>query len=426
MLEKIQSISTNLDKKRVYTAVGALVVALATGHVMQRTVNQPNAPVDARVQQAQVTQGQVIPAMSTPPAAPVETAQATPEPLPVPAKDAAPDEVTKADNAPATDPIAPLPEPQVADRPAPDSPTSPDVMRDDRIAASAPEREEQAEPIETAARPDQGLVEPLEIAEVSRAATTEDLPRPALPETQFDVAPADVIAQPETDETAAEDCTPTLSLAPLPGALIYTELRAPCDAGGEVQFDHAGLKFTETLDQDGALTVMVPAMTREAAITATFGDQEKMTEARIQIEDMDDYDRIALIWKGGTGLQLHALENGAYYGEEGHVWAEEPGLPARATDGQGGFITVLGSTTGGYAADVYTYPVSMPTAPAVSIEAQVLETTCEQAIVGDYLRSVQNGQPTGTQVGMVVPDCDAVGEYLVLKNLPQDLTIARN
>lgn len=54
---KIQSISTNLDKKRVYTAVGALVVALATGHVMQRTVSQPNAPVDARVQQAQVTQG---------------------------------------------------------------------------------------------------------------------------------------------------------------------------------------------------------------------------------------------------------------------------------------------------------------------------------------------------------------------------------
>ena len=37
MLEKISEFSTKLDKKRVYTAVGALVVALAAGHVMQRT-----------------------------------------------------------------------------------------------------------------------------------------------------------------------------------------------------------------------------------------------------------------------------------------------------------------------------------------------------------------------------------------------------
>ena len=37
MLKKISEFSTKLDKKRVYTAVGALVVALAAGHVMQRT-----------------------------------------------------------------------------------------------------------------------------------------------------------------------------------------------------------------------------------------------------------------------------------------------------------------------------------------------------------------------------------------------------
>lgn len=426
MLEKIQSISTNLDKKRVYTAVGALVVALATGHVMQRTVSQQNAPVDMRAQQAQVVPPQVSPAMSSGPQNTVELAEGAPEPLPVPEMTPALDDVTKSDTAPSTDPIAPLPTPdlaEVVDEPIP-------VVSEDMNAAQAPIEMADSSVVPVAdVEPPQWMAsdeEPVELAEVSRSVATDALPRPALDATEFDLKPADVIPVEEAPEIAADDCAANLALAPLPGALIYAELTSRCDAGAEVEFDHAGLKFTESLNEDGMLTVMVPAMTRDASVVAMIEGRDDTVEARVEIDDVNEYDRIALVWKGGTGLQLHALENGAYYGEAGHIWAEEPGLPARATDGEGGFVTVLGSTTGGYAADVYTYPLSMPTAPAVSIEAQVLETTCDNAIVGEYLRSVPDGEPKATQVGMVVPECDAVGEYLVLKNLPQDLTIARN
>jgi hypothetical protein len=65
-------------------------------------------------------------------------------------------------------------------------------------------------------------------------------------------------------------------------------------------------------------------------------------------------------------------------------------------------------------------------APAISIETQVSEDTCGTKISGHYLRSGAADGLTDVEVGMAVPDCDAIGEYLVLKNLPQELTIARN
>lgn len=426
MLEKIQSISTNLDKKRIYTALGALVVALATGHVMQRTVSKPNVVVDVPVQQAAVA-----PAMSAPQAQPVEVAERAPDPLPVPDEVVGVAEVTMVDMTPATEPLAPMATPAVVDVPDQTAPqielASADMPDGDTPEVTKPALSDMvSDPVlaeePAAPSPDDAI----ELAEVTRSALDDGLPMPELSSPEFDVKQADI--EPNAPEQVADgkDCTPTFSLAPLPAALIYAELSAPCDAGANVEFDHVGLKFTETLDDEGKLTVMVPAMTSEAVISAQIEGRDAPIERMIEVSDMAEYDRIALAWQGGTGLQLHALENGAWYGEEGHIWAEEPKMPSRATEGVGGFVTVLGSTIGGFAADVYTYPLSMQTAPAISIEAQVLESTCGNAIVGDYLRSVQDGVPTDTQVGMVVPACDAVGEYLVLKNLPQDLTIARN
>jgi len=64
--------------------------------------------------------------------------------------------------------------------------------------------------------------------------------------------------------------------------------------------------------------------------------------------------------------------------------------------------------------------------PDVSIEAQVMENTCGTRIEGQILRSNPFGAPNIEDLAIAVPGCDAVGEYLVLKNLPQDLKLARN
>jgi hypothetical protein len=220
----------------------------------------------------------------------------------------------------------------------------------------------------------------------------------------------------------------TFSAEAMPGALVALDLSAPCNSGEDVDFEQFGLRFSEQLDPEGRLRMQVPAMADDAIFVASFADGSEAT-ADVQVPDFADYERVALVWKGPTGLQLHALENGAGYDDPGHLWAQAPGKAESATSGEGGFVSVLGSTASGYAADVYTYPESLMSSgsgPAISIEAEVMENTCGNTVKGSFLRALPGSGPSVTDVTMAVPGCDAVGEYLVLKNLPQDLKIARN
>ena len=71
MISKIQELTGQVDKKRLYTAGATLVAALATGYVMQRG-ESPAAP---QVATAQMTGG----AQMSAPAAPASVVQASAE-----------------------------------------------------------------------------------------------------------------------------------------------------------------------------------------------------------------------------------------------------------------------------------------------------------------------------------------------------------
>lgn len=424
MLEKLQSLAMKFDKKRAYTALGALVVALATGHAMQRLVGPAGLVATQPVQQAAVATPKFLAPAATAPTV-AEVAPDLPALADVAATpDRTPEEVTKADNLPAREPLAVLSAPE---GPAPvgaGPDTAPETLPE--MAAEPMVAEEPQIQAATDALPAAGGADDvaMQLADAGQAAGGDELPMPALDMPVFDLAPAAPAPVPAETGPLAGTCEVDFSAAPMPGALLALEYSAPCAAGAEVAFDHAGLRFTELLDDAGNLSVLLPAMAAEAEVTATLLPDGAVARAQASVPDMAGYHRVSLVWKGGTGLQLHALESGASYGEPGHIWAETPGLPARASLGEGGYLTVLGATAGGYAADVYTFPASLPAAPAISIEAQVLDTTCGMPIAGTYLRARPDGAPEVTELGMVVPGCEAVGEYLVLKNLPQDLTIA--
>ncbi|MBV7411029.1 hypothetical protein [Maritimibacter sp. DP1N21-5] len=379
MLAKISEISTKVDKKRVYTAAGALVVALAAGHVMQRTTGQPTVAVNAPMEQASA---EVPPA----PAVANITGFGATEAVVAPALVAEVNEVT------------------------------PGILAEEAAVVAGGSTETEAEtPVELA------FVEPAPVAdiEVMRADKMDALS--GFEDEAVETLPP---AMGETEVTPDDTCDMAMTSVAVPGALVAVSLTAPCHAEATVEFSHDGLSFTEALDEDGALTVMIPALTSPAMINAQIG--EDTLDSLATVPDLTQFDRVALVWQGGTGLQLHALEDGAAYGEPGHVWAEAPRAPETATQGEGGFLTLLGSVAGGYAADIYTYPASLMIAPSISIEAQVTEDTCGTMISGHYIRSTLTGTATEVDVGMVVPGCEAIGEYLVLKNLPEELTIARN
>lgn len=382
MISKFQEFAAQVDKKRMYTAGATLVAALATGYMMQRG-ESPAAPQIAAAQMQSPVNVTLGSSSDT-----VSQAQAPQQPTqdqPVLANGS--DEEPETPVAPgqnATNPgavIAALEIPAPAAKPAPE--------------------------------------------EVTRAATDSTAPlSPAKPDLGA-AAPAGLADQPALADDSGTDCTISMSGAPIAGALVMMNVAAPCHADQDVLFNHAGLRFTENLDESGTISLIVPAMMSDVSITAEFQDGTR-AESRFTVPEASQFDRVALVWEGGTGLQLHALENGAAYGEEGHVWAENPRLPVASNARDGGFLSVLGSSKQGYAADVYSYPSSTLTEPDISIEAQILETTCGASIEGEYLRSQRAAPPVQTPVAMAVPDCEAVGDFLVLKNLPQELKIARN
>lgn len=239
-------------------------------------------------------------------------------------------------------------------------------------------------------------------------------------------APAPISVTPAPVEV--DQCAPVLMGNAGEMATISLKVTAPCHGNSEIEFSHAGLQFSEYLDANGEVSIEVPAMMVDAKIAARLADGAS-AEIELTVPDAAQYHRAALVWQGATGLQLHAFEEGADYGETGHVWADHPGGQSRTTAGKGGYVTVLGSVAKGYAADIYTFPAYMMrsvSGPDISIEAQVMETTCDQQIQGTFLRANGSDQPRALSVQMAAPGCDAVGEYLVLQDMPRDLKIALN
>ncbi len=438
MFADLKQKAAGLDRKRVYTAVAALMIAGAAGHFMQRSTNaaETKAPGAAPVAASA--------AMIAPlPSAPAETEQA-----------AVADTVAN----PAPDVLEPAPEElEAAAELAPQAAEEPEIAATDvvepvaDVAAASPEPAMPDRVLSEGSVPDMFAAQNASVADVTRSASIPNTIFAATDPASIDriaavdmapeaqVAPADE-AQPVT-LAAAEDLGDMASepTPPLPScditfeavadmaAQVAISVNAPCNSGEGATFDHAGMTFSEQLGPDGDLSFLAPAMAEDAIFTLTTADGQVVT-AQVQVPDFADYERVALVWKGATGLQLHALEHGASYGEPGHIWADTPATPEAATAGTGGFVSVLGGSAAGYAADVYTFPASLMAdgaEPDVSVEAQVMENTCGSEIEGKILRTNPGRAPTMQPLTMIVPGCDAVGEYLVLKNLPQDLKLAR-
>jgi hypothetical protein len=222
-------------------------------------------------------------------------------------------------------------------------------------------------------------------------------------------------------------CGITLSGRALAPALVSLTLSAPCRPDTAVTVRHGELVFTGLTDSLGTLALRIPALSDPALFDLRFADAEGES-IELPVPDLGAFTRVGLQWRGDAGLQLHALEFGAGYGESGHVWTGAPRGPEFAASGRGGFVMRLGQ--GGPEAEfaeIYTYPAGADTRDGVvrlSIEAEVTEANCGTQVSGDSLQPAVDGTITAVGLTMAIPDCDALGEFLVLKNILRDLRIA--
>jgi hypothetical protein len=187
------------------------------------------------------------------------------------------------------------------------------------------------------------------------------------------------------------------------------------------------LEFTGQTDSLGTLVVRVPALADPAVFEVAFPDGTR-EETEVIVPDLAEVSRVALQWTGTLGLSLHAFEFGAGYGDAGHIWTDAPRSPEAAVLGRGGFLTRLGvEGANAKMAEVYSYPTGATLSEGVvrlAIEAEVTEANCGLDIRGASLQPGPVGGMDAVSLTLAMPDCDAVGEFLVLKNVLRDLRIA--
>lgn len=235
---------------------------------------------------------------------------------------------------------------------------------------------------------------------------------------------------PEEEPAPALGCENELTATASAAAMVDLQLSAPCQPGVRVTVHHEDLKFTEITGPDGSLQITVPAFAENAMFAVTFPNGDGAV-ASVRVDSLPFYDRAAIQWKGQGALELHAFEFGAPYGGVGHVWSGAPRDLTAVNGGLGGFLVHLGNSEAAepLMAEVYTFPTliaSQAGSVALNVEAQVSMTNCGRRLALQSIE-VHDGRVTDIHdLTLELPDCDAAGEFLVLKNLLQDLTIAQN
>jgi len=270
----------------------------------------------------------------------------------------------------------------------------------------------------------------LDVEDIELTSASEPAPTSNADAVQRVSAPADDVP-PESDALAqTEQCAMTATATPTAAAMVNVTLDAPCADNERVTVHHNGMMFTETTDSDGGLSVTVPAMTEQAVFIIAFSNGDGAV-AQTTVPDLGRYDRVALQWRGRAGFELHAREFGADYGQDGHVWTGAPQNAAGMVAGRNGFAMRLGDSLSAepLIAEIYTFPSGMTERTGtidLSVEAEVTNGNCGLEIEAQSLEMMGGGRMKTQDLSLSVPDCDAVGSFLVLNNLVSDLKVASN
>ncbi len=269
-----------------------------------------------------------------------------------------------------------------------------------------------------------------------RPVSAELLPMPkvplvvlAPPVMQQPVLPAPAVADPAPKvdpavQPVAQDCPVALDLVAEPAAMIGISLVAACHSNERVVVQQEGLTFTALTNATGGLFLDMPALTTDAEVTVVFADGTR-TSNRISTPELAGLRRFAIQWQQDDAFLLHGFEGGSGYGTPGDVWAENTRSPSALLPASQGFMTLLGddATPTPLLAAVYTYPADSAVRSDIVVEAAIEPATCGRELLGQTLIST-GGKVQVQDLAVTMPDCDAAGGYLVLKNLAPTTNIA--
>ncbi|MEL7252615.1 MAG: hypothetical protein AAGL23_00465 [Pseudomonadota bacterium] len=260
-------------------------------------------------------------------------------------------------------------------------------------------------------------------------------PQPeALPEEPVQVAALDDIplnpSLPREEPTPAFECETKVVALTSAGAMVELLVDTNCHVNSGFTVHHNGMMVSGMTDGEGLASVILPALTEKAVYMVTFPGGDTVV-ANAEVTSVVDYDRAIVQWSAYDGLQVHALEYGATYEGPGHIWSGAMGEMANAAKGEGGFMMRLGepSPLSTHMVEVYTFPTGMALREGnveLSLEAVVTEANCGRDLEAQVIQKSGDTPMKVRELTLAMPDCDAIGDFLVLNNMFDDLNIARN
>ena len=371
-----------IQPKRLITAGGTLLCALGIGYFMQSTSQPPAATKGQDAASAGMTANASAPAQQAVANGSVEL-----------------NEITMTSAAPAI-PMAPKPVVTIEPEVAPDPNTLPEtVMAPDPAATPV------------------------------SAAVPEAPMAPAVPVIQASLQDDTPVTEPDTAQIQPDlTCDYQLTATSEAAAMVRLNLSAPCMINERFTLHHNGMMISEVTDADGNGEYTLPALSENAVFIVAFSNGEGAF-ANVEVSSLEYYDRAVVQWSGDSGMQIHAREFGADYGSDGHVWVDAARDQSSAALGQGGFITRHGAADldDALLAEVYTFPSGVMNRDgdvALSVEAEVTQANCGRDVEAQSIQKTADGSLKSQDLVLAMPECNAIGDFLVLKNMLNDLKIA--
>ncbi|TCP61064.1 hypothetical protein EV663_10610 [Rhodovulum bhavnagarense] len=211
-------------------------------------------------------------------------------------------------------------------------------------------------------------------------------------------------------------CGPHLSAVTIANGDLNLSVAAPCRLHSRLNVKFGPVEFTAMTDHVGAWSATLPPLS-EGGLTIAFEDGAVLTHHVVaRADDMQSV--AALVSPADAGMRLVLHDPGTDEGGASHLEAGTPPV------GLGRFY-LLGAPelAGGRVTQVYAAPVGAPPA-RLSVEVEVTPANCGRDVAGFAALAAPDGTLRPHPISFAVPGCDALGEYLVLKNLAPSRTLA--
>ncbi|MEM7291643.1 MAG: hypothetical protein AAF412_14950 [Pseudomonadota bacterium] len=274
--------------------------------------------------------------------------------------------------------------------------------------------------------PNQGEIGGVKFEAAVLTSALPDAPQPGnlpdVPLRRVARADAPVSDLPKEEIAPTFACNVELKAEPSEAAHANVALHATCLPNAAFTLHHNGMMVSGVTDADGHWTGSVPALSQNALFIASFASGEGAA-ATAEISGLESIQRYVVQWVGATAVRIHAFEKTAGFGDGRYAIQNSP-----SSDQPSSAQTVmrLGDLSEGHNAEVFTFPTQEGAEKHVGLEFQVDQATCGRDFEAQAFAMHGTDRLQVRDLMIAMPDCDAVGELLVLKNPFEDLTIARN